>query len=563
MKKIFSIIFILTFLGGYLLLTGLDTKDICVLDVTTPLEIALEDGNKIQLSEVDCFDAHFSEKNRSLAQNLGISEEEAFVLGNLAQYWSANLLKGRKVKPFEDDLVYYHYSYKARFENTAFCLRNGKPTNQAAFNRQLNSIRKAKYVVLDFDNDTYYNLHDPKVRSIKHFLVMRKGHVKKILPNFEQKKTFSKTPVCPPLSILLGNIKILVSDSTTKLKPDRNCGSEICKEILSNINSSKKSIDIAIYGYSSTPAIENAILSAQARGVEIRLVYDSDAKGENIYPDTDKFANMIPNRKSDFGTKEARQTMHNKFYIFDDSTVITGSANLSHTDMSGFNSNSIIVIKSEQVAKIYKREFEQMYNGKFHSEKIPFEREDLGNMQVYFSPQDRAITNGILPLINSAKNYIYIPTFIITEKRVVTALIDAKTRGVDVKIIVDALNASNKYSKHSELRLAGIPVKAENYAGKMHSKSVIIDDEYLVIGSMNLSKSGELKNDENLVILKNAQATKFYRDFFLYQWNKIPNKWLKYTPRAEGKDSIGSCSDGIDNNYDGLTDQFDAACKQL
>ena len=320
---------------------------------------------------------------------------------------------------------------------------------------------------------------------------------------------------------------------------------------------------VLIYGYSSTPAIENAILSAQARGVEIRLVYDSDAKGGNIYPDTDKFANMIPNRKSDFGTREARQTMHNKFYIFDDSTVITGSANLSHTDMSGFNSNSIIVIKSEQVAKIYKREFEQMYNGKFHSEKIPFEREDLGNMQVYFSPQDRAITNGILPLINSAKNYIYIPTFIITEKRVVTALIDAKTRGVDVKIIVDALNASNKYSKHSELRLAGIPVKAENYAGKMHSKSVIIDDEYLVIGSMNLSKSGELKNDENLVILKNAQATKFYRDFFLYQWNKIPNKWLKYTPRAEGKDSIGSCSDGIDNNYDGLTDQFDAACKHL
>ena len=43
--------------------------------------------------------------------------------------------------------------------------------------------------------------------------------------------------------------------------------------------------------------------------------------------------------------------------------------NLSHTDMSGFNTNSIVVIKSKQIAGIYKKEFEQMYNGKFHTEK--------------------------------------------------------------------------------------------------------------------------------------------------------------------------------------------------
>ena len=31
--------------------------------------------------------------------------------------------------------------------------------------------------------------------------------------------------------------------------------------------------------------------------------------------------------------------------------------------------------------------------------------------------------------------------------------------------------------------------------------------------------------------------------------------------RAEGKDSIGSCQDGLDNNYDGLIDMNDPACK--
>ena len=76
--------------------------------------------------------------------------------------------------------------------------------------------------------------------------------------------------------------------------------------------------------------------------------------------------------------------MHNKFYIFDNKIVITGSANLSHTDMSGFNSNNIIVINSADVAKIYKTEFEQMFNGNFHSTKIPTAKNKANGMQIYF-----------------------------------------------------------------------------------------------------------------------------------------------------------------------------------
>jgi phosphatidylserine/phosphatidylglycerophosphate/cardiolipin synthase-like enzyme len=111
------------------------------------------------------------------------------------------------------------------------------------------------------------------------------------------------------------------------------------------------------------------------------------------------------------------------------------------------------------------------------------------------------------------------------------------------------------------LRQNGILVKTENYAGKMHSKSMIIDDEYTIIGSMNFSYSGENKNDENLIVINNENVAKFYRQFFIYQWNRIDNKWLKFNARAEGKDSIGSCSDGIDNDYDGLIDLDEPACK--
>ena len=111
------------------------------------------------------------------------------------------------------------------------------------------------------------------------------------------------------------------------------------------------------------------------------------------------------------------------------------------------------------------------------------------------------------------------------------------------------------------MRQGGIAVKTENYAGKMHSKSLVVDDKYTIIGSMNFSNSGENKNDENMVLISDPSIAKLYKNIFIHQWNKIDNKWLVLNARAEGKDSIGSCSDGLDNNYDGLTDMHDPACK--
>ena len=46
-----------------------------------------------------------------------------------------------------------------------------------------------------------------------------------------------------------------------------------------------------------------------------------------------------------------------------------------------------------------------------------------------------------------------------------------------------------------------LELKVENWAGKMHMKSIIIDDESLVIGSMNFTKQGENVNDENSLII--------------------------------------------------------------
>lgn len=556
-KKNLSIIFvILIFLFCVIFIIPHD-KAYKVIDVISPNSFLLNNRKIFKISEIETFDAEFTQKNSFLAKNVGISEADAFILGNLAKEKARNLMKGRKVFIKNDsDLIYYRNSYKEKFFYSGFCFKENKPINQEKFNQILLTARKANYRIFDLDSGNVYKLNDSNSRNLKNYILVRKSHLSKL--GQYQKGLVRKT-------LYSKNIKVFMTDFTKKLVPDKNCNSEFCKEILNNINSAKKSIDIAVYGYSRVPALENALQEAQKRGVNIRLVYDLDNKGKNIYPNTKVLVDLLSNNRSDMLSKEAYNTMHNKFYIFDDKTVVTGSANLSHTDMSEYNSNIVVSINSDILAKIYKKEFEQMFQGKFHNDKESFSNElvrleDI-EIQVYFSPQDKGIEKAILSLINNAKRYIYIPTFVLTHKKLSDALILAKQRGVDVKIIMDALSVSTKHSKINELRNAGVEVKTENYAGKMHSKSMFIDDKYSIIGSMNFSNSGENKNDENFLVVKDAEITKAGKDFFLYQWENIDNKWLKQNPRAESVDSIGSCFDGIDNDYDGLIDNAEDACK--
>lgn len=537
-------------------------KTYFVKEVKSPIEMTLNNGVFV-FNGFETFDDRFTEHNKILASKNNMTETEAFLLGNLGKYWAESFMKNRPVYVKDGDLLFHRYSYLEKLKYSGFCFVNSKPFSADALNYRLKNLRRANYKVLDLDTDKIYFPEDKEVRVLKNYLVLRNSHLKSFRAKIKQKTTEKVFPVKYKLD--KGNIKIFFADSTTKLKPDRKCESDICKEILSNINNAQKTIDMAVYGYSTVPEIENALNSAIKRGVKIRLVYDVDSKGQNIYPNTNGLVKIIPQNMSDKSSPEVGAIMHNKFYIFDDRILIAGSANLSHTDMSGFNSNSVAVINSSRVAEIYKQEFEQMYAGKFHSQKVsnPDRMINLSgiNLKFYFSPQDKSITNAVLPVINSAQKYIYIPTFVLTEKRVCDALIAAKNRGVEVKVIIDALSASNKHSKHKYLRENGILVKTENYAGKMHSKSMISDDKLTIIGSMNFSYSGENKNDENLILIEDKEIAKFYKENFLYQWNRIDNKWLKLNARAEGKDSIGSCSDGIDNNYDGLTDLADPACR--
>lgn len=48
----------------------------------------------------------------------------------------------------------------------------------------------------------------------------------------------------------------------------------------------------------------------------------------------------------------------------------------------------------------------------------------------------------------------------------------------------------------------------------MHNKVIVIDDEILITGSFNFTDSAEMRNAENLLIIRSKELSKIYTDEF-------------------------------------------------
>lgn len=588
MKK-FSIAFLILIFVSFFIYESGKSVDFKVLKIISPTKIVVdinqngvEDKNEtIVMKNIDSFTTKGSKSQSELARRLKIPEANAIKMGYLAEIFAKKLLLDKKVKlkdkntqilvenkNYEDILLKKGFAVeKLKKPPSEFwtSLKKTQKLNLIIFNNKSHKYHKldCKYGIIAHNSQILPVVQLPKDAKPCKFC-FSPSYKKQIAQNKHFNKYIDVIPdiKSPPTFLRTNSTEIFLTDLTKVLKPSNSCDTAVCKTLLREINSARDSIDFAIYGYTKIPKLQQALLNAQQRNVKIRFVYDSDEKNQNIYPDTNYLSTIFTENNHDTNSK----LMHNKFFIFDNKKVLTGSANISNTDMSGFNSNVIILVDSPEIAKIYTEEFEQMFNGNFHKQKskITDKNDILCNSEIliYFSPKDKPLTKQVVPIINQAKKYIYIPAFLITHKEMTNALINASHRGVAVRIILDATNThSGSHSKIKELRGAGIQVKTENWAGKLHSKSMIIDDLYTIIGSMNFSRSGEEVNDENLIVIKNPQIAIFYKTFFQYLWKRIPDKWLKLNARSESQDSVGSCSDGIDNDFDGKIDKADESCK--
>jgi phosphatidylserine/phosphatidylglycerophosphate/cardiolipin synthase-like enzyme len=122
--------------------------------------------------------------------------------------------------------------------------------------------------------------------------------------------------------------------------------------------------------------------------------------------------------------------------------------------------------------------------------------------------------NLLINLISQARKSVYVAIYSFTRDGLARALIDAKNRGVEVKIIIEEENAYGQGSDYRMLKEAGVDIRLDGNPALMHHKFMVVDGEIIVTGSYNWSTAAEDRNDENFVVIRDRSvAERFMQEF--------------------------------------------------
>ena len=291
--------------------------------------------------------------------------------------------------------------------------------------------------------------------------------------------------------------------------------------LIEKINAAQNSIHIAAFEFGLTPVAE-ALIAARQRGVDVRWVTDDEhgieADGE---PDRGQFA-MLQQAGIEVRADARSALMHNKFWIFDNQTVWTGSTNITENAVFKQDNNTI-VIHSPVVAAIYEREFQEMWDGQF-GPKSPSQLAEQSTVVdgtqiwVIFTSEDHALEQAIIPVVDSAQNSIRFLAFSFTDFPLANAMITRTQNGVSVAGVYEKVGSDTDAAEFKTLFCGGVSVRRDGNPGFMHNKVIVVDERFVITGSLNYSTSAEESNDENVIIIDNPEIARLYLQDFDRVW---------------------------------------------
>lgn len=141
------------------------------------------------------------------------------------------------------------------------------------------------------------------------------------------------------------------------------------------------------------------------------------------------------------------------------------------------------------------------------------------NDHIYFAPDDNVLAP-LNDLINGAQKEIRIAAYGIVDPDLITSLVAAKRRGVDIQCVIDKVQASGKQDaiEIGELKAAGIPVRigTSDRHHIMHLKVVVVDQHITFFGSFNLTSTAQLEDNIAEIVDDPVRASRF-----LAKWKQV------------------------------------------
>jgi phosphatidylserine/phosphatidylglycerophosphate/cardiolipin synthase-like enzyme len=308
---------------------------------------------------------------------------------------------------------------------------------------------------------------------------------------------------------------------------------EIAEEIARFLGDARRSLDLAHYDFHLGPetkaVVGDAVVAASARGVAVRIAFNVDHRNPIPVPpppepDAELIASFGVPAKAIAGVPDL---MHHKYVVRDGEAVWTGSMNWTDDSFSR-QENVIAVVRSQEIAAAYARNFEELWKTgavelSGFVEPVPV-TVDGASLRAWFTPgYGEALSHRIAKHVGRARSRVRICSPVITTAPVLATLAQLVSEArLDVAGCVDLTQVRGVVEQWRDNGNAAwkLPLlertMAGDFTGKhstpwrpdgsvhdfMHAKVTIADDA-VFLGSFNLSRSGE-RNAENVLEVHDA-----------------------------------------------------------
>jgi competence ComEA-like helix-hairpin-helix protein len=430
----------------------------------------------------------------------------------------------------------------------------------------------------------------------------------------------------------------------------RRPGDNLEQIIIDQIKGAKSQIDVAVQELRS-PLIAKALRDRHRAGVRVRVILENtysrawsdfaaaevealDDRLRSRYEesfrliDQNRDQSLSPSEIADYDAikilelanieflddtedgSKGSGLVHHKFLVVDQQTVIATSANFTLSDLHGDlnvsisqgNANSLVVMHSPELAKVFEFEFELLWgdgpgqapNSQFGVNK-PYretQRFDLGDAQVWvkFSPDSASIpwdktTNGLIAeQLEAGQKSVSLALFVFSEQKIANQLAIAHQNGVEVKALIDHSFAYRPYSEGLDMLGAALPqssnpdesspcaTEVDNQpwtspiqtvgtpklapGDLLHHKFGVIDESVVIMGSHNWSEAANRLNDETLVAIAHPMvAAHYHREFERLYTNarlglpeKIATQWQEFIRQCSSTRDSTTESDNQESN---------------
>ncbi|QED22998.1 phospholipase D-like domain-containing protein [Candidatus Deianiraea vastatrix] len=136
---------------------------------------------------------------------------------------------------------------------------------------------------------------------------------------------------------------------------------------------------------------------------------------------------------------------------------------------------------------------------------------------VCFSPSTCCEDN-IVELVNNSKETIDIAIYAFTNQKIYDSLLQAKERGVEIRIVADKAQSKGRFSFIPRLQESGFDVRIKKKVKIEHNKFGVFDQKMIITGSYNWTEAATKMNSENCMLDKRKKVVAKYGKRFEELW---------------------------------------------